>query len=434
VFVLESNKQGTYIACFVHWAEGAPLVLQFRLSDETGSLGLSCVESGVSLAGAPLLRKTVLGFASRPKAEIGALTKAAYGDAFGDVDLSPRLAVVADALNKGDLGRARIAALQMRLPELSWNRAILVARAEERLAKYDPNEPRDWRGRWTTANGGPPANLTPATVRPQSPSTPERRGSTALTAPDPIISESGLTHLYGGRLIHTDWPENEPVESVPVPEAEPDLPGVRVPEGWDTPGVTIDGLYYPPTRNPTLADGSPWPRATRDAIKKALAPNGGRKPPEVVLYIPIDGIGPPLMGETEDIDFEEPRGYSSVRFIGTPQRTYSRGEETGHAADSIREAIRLAETNQFSEVYFNRALITSTRGALQDLIRPDVFAIVRPEIKIGYIYHPYETLSPGQSVDDREPDYPSHPGMHALEGRRYKFAGLVISPYFRVLD
>jgi hypothetical protein len=432
-FVLDENEKGTYIGCFVNWAEGAPLVLQFRLSDETGSLGLSCVESGVSLAGAPLLRKTALGFASRPKAEIGALMKAAYGDAFGDVDLSPRLAVVADALNKGHLGRARIAAVQMRLPELSWDRAILVARTEERLAKYDPDEPRDWRGRWTAANDRPPADLASATARPQPPSTPERRGSTPFTAPDPIISESGPAHLYGGRLIHTDWPENEPVESVPIPEAEPILPGVRVSAGWDTPGETGGGLTYPSTRHPTFPDGKPWPTATHDAIKAALAPISGRQAPMMVLYVPIDGKGPTLIGATRVEEFNEPKGYSAVKLIGTPQLTYSRGEETGHAADSIAEAIRLADTNQFSEIYFNRSLMTSTRGALQDLIRPDVFAIVRPEIKIGYIYHPYETLSPGQSLRLRIPDYPTYPGLRLPKGKHYKFAGLVISPYFRIL-
>ena len=423
--------------------KGAPLVPEFRLSDETGGLGLSCTESGVSLAGAPLLRRTALGFISRPKAEVGALMKAAYGDAFGGADLSPRLAVVADALNKGDLGRARIAAVHLQLPEISWDRAMRIARTEEALAKYDPDEPRDWRGRWTTGSVGAPASPAVPEARQPRRSGPAPRESSPFTSPAPATLGSGPAHLYGGQLIQTGGGgpgDNEPpLDPIDIPEAEPDLPGIRVPQGWDKPAYTTGSLYYPPTRNPTLADGSVWPRATHDAVKKALAPNGGRKPPEVVIYIPIDGLGPPLMGETEDIDFEEPRGYSSVKFIGTPQRTYSRGEETGHAADSIQEAIRLAETNQFSRIYFNRALITSTRGQppdliLRDLIRPDVFAIVRPEIKIGYIYHPYETLSPGQSIEQREPDYPSSPSMRALEGRRYKFAGLVISPYFKVVD
>ncbi len=415
--------------------------LPVRLSEDTGSLGLNCDALGVSLAGAPLLRKTALGFASRPRDEIEALVKAAYGGSLGGGDLSLRLKAVAEALNKGDLGRAQITALQMRLPELSWVQAIRVARAEQVLTKYDPDEPRDWRGKWTSANDGTAPRVRQL-VKPQSgpgvaapfiPSDPTSLGSGPVG--------SGPVHLYGGRLIHTGGPgDNEPPpEPVPIPEAEPDLPGVRLPEGWDTPGHTAGGLYYPTLRIPTLRDGRIWPEATPDAIKQALAPIRGPRPPEVVIYVPIDKIGPTLMGQTRDEEFEEPKGYSSVKLIGTPQRTYSRGEETGHAADSIQEAIRLAGTNQFSKIYFNRSLMTSTRGAppdlvLQDLIRPDVFAIVRPEIKIGYIYHPYETLSPGQSLEEREPDYPSHPGMNALEGRRYKVAGLVISRYFRVLD
>jgi hypothetical protein len=362
------------------------------------------------------LRKTALGFASRPKAEIGALMKAAYGDAFGEADLSPRLAVVAEALNKGDLGRARIAAVQMRLPDLSWDQAIRVARTEESLTKYDPNEPRDRRGRWTNANSGAPAP----------------------PPPEPATVTSGPAHLYGGRLIHTGGGgpgDNEPpLDPVPIPEAEPDLPGVRVPEGWDTPGQTIGGLYYPPTRNPTLSNGNPWPRATHDAIKQALAPTSGSKPPVVVIYVPMDKIGPALIGETREEDFRQPSGYSAVRLIGTPQMTYSRDGETGHAADSIQRALAMAETDQFSEIYFNRSLMTSTGGALAYRYRPDVIGIMRPELKNTYVYWPYESLSPGQNLKGRQDIFDNLPGMGPVEGQRYKFSGLVISPYYIILD
>ena len=412
--------------------------LQFRLSDETGSLGLSCAESGVSLAGAPLLRKTALGFASRSKAEIGALMKAAYGDAFCEMDLSRRLAVVADALNKGDLGRAKIAAVQMRLPALRWDRAARIARTEEVLRKYDPDEPRDWRGRWTNTYSDAPPNPATAPLRPQPQPTPPRRNRTPDPESDPIISESGPAHLYGGHLIHTGgWPENEPVEPIPIPEAEPDVPGVRVPQGWDTPSETIGGLTYPSTRRPTLTDGKPWPIATHDAVRAALEPIPGRLPPTMVIYIPDDGRGPMLIGETDKEDFAEPKGYSPVRLIGTPQRTYFRGEETGHAGDSIQQALAFAGTNQFSEIYFNRALVTSTRGAIESNARPDVIAIIRPEIESGYIYYPYESLSPGQDREEdlreREGLFSNLPGMAPLRSQRYKFVGLMISPHYRVL-
>jgi hypothetical protein len=127
---------------------------RFRLADGVGSLGLSCTATGAWLAGVPLLRMTVAGLAPRPGEEIDALMKAAYGQGVDATRLSPGLAVVAEALNRGDLGRAMVAAVRLRLPELSGDAAARIARADQNLIKYNPDEPRDWRGRWTT--GGEP--------------------------------------------------------------------------------------------------------------------------------------------------------------------------------------------------------------------------------------------------------------------------------------
>jgi len=64
------------------------------------------------------------------------------------------LKVVAHALNAGDLGRAMIAAIHLRLPALSGGGAAGVNFAADMLAKYNPDEPRDARGRWTTEGNG----------------------------------------------------------------------------------------------------------------------------------------------------------------------------------------------------------------------------------------------------------------------------------------
>ena len=122
----------------------------FRLANEPGSLGLSCKESGLALAGVPLLRKTPTGFAPWPVSEINALMKGAYGRDIDGSVLSAGIGAVAEALNRGHLGRATIAALHLRLPELNWNGAARIAKADNILTKYDPNEPRDWHGRWTS--------------------------------------------------------------------------------------------------------------------------------------------------------------------------------------------------------------------------------------------------------------------------------------------
>jgi hypothetical protein len=93
------------------------------------------------------------------------LVKAAYGPDFDASGLAPGLKVAATALNAGDVGRAMVAALQLKLPELDREAAMRVARTGSHLAKYDPNEPRDWHGRWTTGNGG--GSRGSATIKPR---------------------------------------------------------------------------------------------------------------------------------------------------------------------------------------------------------------------------------------------------------------------------
>ena len=125
---------------------------RFQLSNDAGTLGLSCTSAGLSLAGAPFLQKTAAGFSPRPAGELTALIKAAYGPDTDFSRLGDGLAVVAEALNHGDLGRAMVAAVRLGLPDLDWEAAARVARADRNgvLGKYDAAEPRDELGRWTT--------------------------------------------------------------------------------------------------------------------------------------------------------------------------------------------------------------------------------------------------------------------------------------------
>jgi hypothetical protein len=118
----------------------------FKLSNYPGSLGLSCDEDGLELAGVPLLNKTNQGFIARPANEIEHLIASAYGaDTFSDLTMT-RLEAVARALNAGELAYAMTAAVLLKFPELDWNGAARLAQADD-LLKYDPDEPRDWHGR-----------------------------------------------------------------------------------------------------------------------------------------------------------------------------------------------------------------------------------------------------------------------------------------------
>src|ERR1700728_437247 len=125
------------------------MIRMFQLTNESGGLGLSCSPDGVSLAGVALLRRTQAGFAPRPASEIASLLSAAYGK--DPTGLQSRLDAIAQALNRGDLALAAIVAVQTQTPELSGEAATRLLRAEEKLSKYNynPDEPRDWHGRWT---------------------------------------------------------------------------------------------------------------------------------------------------------------------------------------------------------------------------------------------------------------------------------------------
>ena len=140
------------------------MIQSYRLTNEPEGTGLSCTPEGLSLAGVPLLRKTQAGFALRPAPEIASLIKAAYGADGAPTRLESGLDVIARALNEGDLARAAIAAVQTRTRELSAEAAARLAKADAVLAKsdagasFDPEEPRDWHGRWTKIGDGGPAS------------------------------------------------------------------------------------------------------------------------------------------------------------------------------------------------------------------------------------------------------------------------------------
>jgi hypothetical protein len=112
-----------------------------------------CSLEGLSLAGVPLLRTTPIGLAPRSRRELAELMSRAYAHDVDLSSLSSGLDVIAKALNGGDIGRAMIAALHLRLPALSWTNAARIARAETALAKDYQTELRDWLGRWTTGGG-----------------------------------------------------------------------------------------------------------------------------------------------------------------------------------------------------------------------------------------------------------------------------------------
>jgi hypothetical protein len=292
--------------------------------------------------------------------------------------------------------------------------SAIRTRMSEGRGGYNPDEPRDWHGRWTTGGNGqvsPAVGYRRATPIPAGP-VGARRG---LLDRESFV-HSAASRLYGGQLIRI---VDEPGigDNQPPPEAEDILgPEPRTAPGWDVPGQLVGGLLYPPTRHPVLHDGTPWPVADHDAIKALLAPQRS-KDPTLNIYIPYDGIGPTLLGSTATASFAQPDGYDLITLKGTPQVTNSKGFETGHAYDSIDEALRLAKTHQFSEIYFNRSLSKATDQTVQSLIRPDVLALARPPLSNLFPYQPYESFSKGQNEIARKKQMSIFPGIAPVYGR-----------------
>ena len=126
----------------------------FKLSNGTGSLGLSCGKDGVALAGVPLLLRGELGFQPRPEEQLRELMANAYGSGADSAKLITGLDAVARALNADNIAHAMTVAVLMKLPELDWGGAARIAKADDALARYSEDQPRDWHGRWTVGSGG----------------------------------------------------------------------------------------------------------------------------------------------------------------------------------------------------------------------------------------------------------------------------------------
>lgn len=128
--------------------------LLFKLDQNPAGRGLRCDGNGLFLGRDALLRRDGSGrFRARPAAELENILGRAYR---GEMDWASRVRsveLVAKALNSGDMARATMTAVLMRLPDPGDS--FRIASADDELAKagFNPDEPRDERGRWTDEEG-----------------------------------------------------------------------------------------------------------------------------------------------------------------------------------------------------------------------------------------------------------------------------------------
>jgi hypothetical protein len=137
----------------------------------------------------------------RPEIEIALLMEAAYGECPAAA-LSNGLGAVARALDAGDLPRAAIAAVHLGLPPVDDPAAFQrLAEANRLLKGFDPDEPRDERGRWTTGARASPAPSS-ATNSGDSGSAGSRDGNVVLAQefllarPPIIVPEDGIVEQF----------------------------------------------------------------------------------------------------------------------------------------------------------------------------------------------------------------------------------------------
>lgn len=130
----------------------------FRLTSR-GCDGLCCDVRGVALGPVALVEAAEANgrrvYRVRPAEEIARTLALAY-DPFAPDDLARRLSsldVAARALEAGDMAKAMVATVLLKLPSLS-DEAIAKLACNPTLKKYSPDQPRDERGRWTSGASG----------------------------------------------------------------------------------------------------------------------------------------------------------------------------------------------------------------------------------------------------------------------------------------
>ena len=114
-----------------------------------GDAGLYCGREGLFLGLGPLVERVGDEYKIRADDEIVMLLAAAYKPEDAATRLLPRLHLIRDALQQGDVCKASILAVHARLGPLSSEGLDRL----QKLAKqnFDPAQPRDWHGRWTAS-------------------------------------------------------------------------------------------------------------------------------------------------------------------------------------------------------------------------------------------------------------------------------------------
>jgi len=139
-----------------------------RLSERsTDSYGLAVDKDGVTLGpDFPLIRKTSRGYETATLEELSCLREVVSLGSGGMPRLVGHLESIAKALGAGDLAKARILGLYFPINRLTQSQIDRLTKASALLKEsFNPDEPRDERGRWTTGSATIPSSSATSGVR-----------------------------------------------------------------------------------------------------------------------------------------------------------------------------------------------------------------------------------------------------------------------------
>jgi len=261
------------------------IIPMFRLTTRGGE-GLCCDTRGVALGPVALVEAAEANgrriYRVRPAEEIARTLALAY-DPFVPDDLARRLSgleVAARALEAGDMAKAAVATVLLKLPPLSADAVAKLAR-EPTLKKYSPDQPRDERGRWTSEGNldGPSAGEQKAKPNPSTraaQSISDGRVVSHQNTADGSIQvhvrgTDGRTYVYAGLdpstamapgtfvrsgdtvgSILSSSPDRD-IQTEPLPPPTPNIPGTDIPDR----GIPEDARRRPlgPTPNEHADEG-----------------------------------------------------------------------------------------------------------------------------------------------------------------------------------
>jgi hypothetical protein len=125
----------------------------FKLAVSLGaSRGSYCGREGLYLGPVALIEESDGTYRLRPEEEIAAIFSAAYHACPEFADRIAGLRRIAAALQRGELAQAMIAALLLRLDEVSDEGLVGIEVLSK--ASFSPDQPHDAQGRWTAEGTG----------------------------------------------------------------------------------------------------------------------------------------------------------------------------------------------------------------------------------------------------------------------------------------